>query len=442
MSMSLTYNNVKRGVRDAYQAFRSNFSGSLFPPDGTIVTPSATLDAHLHLLSDNLDFKRLRSIVNSALRGDLEVGLTLFSEMQRKDPRLQAVANIRRMALTLLDYEIVSAAEDEDDGVDRTLADEAAQFVREQISDLMPFGRALEHMARGIGPNLAVLEKVWEGRKLVDLIPVHETRLATDSKEPWRIRIRTDDNHVGVFATPEKFVIHMPHGEDRFPFRLSPLISIAPYWLGKSISFADLIIYNEIFGMPMRWVKHRANASKSEINTLMKMLKSMGSSAFGAFSENVDLSLLESSQRGTSPHTATIELCDRQYAVAFLGGNLTTDTTGGTGTFAAASVQDEVRDDIRDDDIQKEARTIREQIIEPMCRYQFWRGDVPCPHFRRNKKQVVTVQDIKDAQLAGIDMPKDWALARLGIPKLKDGEEKLEPMTGFFGDAVSEGFDA
>jgi phage gp29-like protein len=89
-----------------------------------------------------------------------------------------------------------------------------------------------------------------------------------------------------------------------------------------------------------------------------------------------------------------------------------------------------VRDDLRDDDIKREGRTVRGQIIAPMCAYKFGR-DVPLPYFRRVKPEPIDRKAegevIEVAQRIGMKVGEDWARERLGVPKPQEGEATLEP---------------
>jgi len=123
------------------------------------------------------------------------------------------------------------------------------------------------------------------------------------------------------------------------------------------------------------------------------------------------------------------------------------DTTGGTGTHAAGTVQDEQKNKLTENDIRRETRTITRQLIEPMCRYrftsQFVAGDFPLPTFRRVRPEILDRSleadvMIKGQQL-GMEISKAWAHERLGIPELKEGEEILTPELGTFGDQLQEG---
>jgi len=411
----------------------------VLPPEGRILTTDPGLDGYVRTFTDGLTFEKLHSRINAAIRGDLANGLQLFEEMEARDGRLRSVSAVRRRSLTGLPWEVVSAADMMPDLQDRALADAAADFIRDQFNSLRSLRKALKHLAGGIGPNLAVLELVWERREggadLIDLVPAWSSRLRMRGGEPGLVRVVTIDNLIGWPAEGPKWVVHMPEGEDLFPLRRSTSRAQAMIYLAKALAMADWKVFCEVFGMPVRVGTYRSNASEHEKKQLVDMLKNLGTKAWGAFSEAVSLQLLESTSRGVSPYPGFIELCNRETAILWLGGNLLTDTTGGTGTFSAGVKQDEVKDDLRDEDIEAEGETVRRQIIGPMCAAEFWRDDVPLPYFRRNPPETIdrTAEAtlIKAAQNAGLAIPRDWAYTRLGIPEPQEGDEVLEPSDAF-----------
>ena len=175
---------------------------------------------------------------------------------------------------------------------------------------------------------------------------------------------------------------------------------------------------------------YRSGATGDEKDQAIEMLKNMSAAGWAMFSENVQLQLQESSQRGTSPFADLMEWCGRQQAIAFLGGNLTSDTTGGTGTFAAAAVHNDVRLDLTQSDAQKEARTIRRDLLTPLVQFKF--GETcPVPYFERQIDEPVDRkvegEVIQQGQLIGLPIGKDWAYERLQIPKPGPDDELLPP---------------
>ena len=88
-----------------------------------------------------------------------------------------------------------------------------------------------------------------------------------------------------------------------------------------------------------------------------------------------------------------------------------------------------MRQDLRDDDIRKEARTIRRDLLAPMTRMAFG-ADAPVPFFRRRTDRthdpelLSRVLNVAVNQL-GVRVPLKWAHSALGLPEAVEGEAVL-----------------
>ncbi|GEM_PF-1773603 len=156
---------------------------------------------------------RLLAYLQAADAGAPQAQFELFAEMLQKWPRLAAVENTRRLALTGLDWEIAVGPQAAGGGVGREVAQRAADFCRSTLDRLDGFRQALSHLANAIGYGIAVVELVWEVGKLVDLVPVPYGRLISDPQEPWRLRILTEEEPargVALDEHPFKWVVHQP----------------------------------------------------------------------------------------------------------------------------------------------------------------------------------------------------------------------------------------
>lgn len=401
------------------------------PQSGAIVKPSVFLDAYRQYAITGMDFDSLNELLTALDGGNYRRGLDLFVEMEERDPHLASVANTRRLALTGLPWEVMSTGDTLEDEADREFADKVAGYVRERFGKLPGLRRSLKHLATGIGRGMAVCELHWEKSELVDIVPVLRSRLVTDGQTP-DLRIRTEENHVGVPAVPPKFVVHTPHSLSAHPFETSLSRTIAGYALIKHICLVSWMMYCERFGMPFRVVKYHKGAKEEDKQKAIDLLKEMGAFGFALMADNMQFELVESNARGTSPFEALMNYSDRKMAMAYLGGHLTVDTTNATGTHAAGDVQNEVRKDIREEDIENESCTVVEQIIAPMVAYKFPDDldKIAMPTFQRripeNFDRIVEAQKIQAAVRLGIEVPKAWAQKQLGIPERKDDEEIIE----------------
>ena len=403
-------------------------------PAGQVYTYDPTIDSDRGVTTGSLTFSKLNTILTSGADGtDIKEALQLFEAVEREDGRVRSVAGTRRRAVTGLEWEIVSAA-DKHDRLDKGLADEAAAYCRERLDGLRSFKQAIKHLAKAIGPNLAVLELIWQYCELIELTPIPTWRLTMKPHESLDIRVITADERThGVVATAPKFVVHIPEGMDASPIGRAIAYPQAFVYLLKRLARSDWGAFCEIFGMPIRVGKYRAGASLTEKTAMRDMLKNIGTRAWAMFQEGNLIEIIESSQRTAAPYETFINFLNRETGVLWLGANLTSDTTGGTGTFAAAAVQDDLREDIRDDDIETEADTVREQILDPMCRYKFAGRNVPVPYFERTKPEDSTkiAANVTAWQKTGLKIPVAWARTKAGIPKPKDGEAVLEPADAY-----------
>jgi len=373
--------------------------------------------------SAGLTPSRLATIFKEADDGSLSTAMELFEQMEEKDTHLFSIANTRRLALTGLDWQVISAGEMQD-GVDRNIAEEAAAYCREILSSVETFDEVLQHLSLAIGRNIAMAEIVWDfvdgELRPVDLAAVDFTRIVFDEWDRPRI-LTAEAPRDGVELAPNKFIAHTPHSVSGHPQRGGLLRVTAMVYLAKNLSLKDWMIFAEVFGMPVRIARYDATATDDEKRELLHMLESLGSNAAGIFSRAVELQIVEAN-RGTSgpPYERLVDFLNREMSKAWLGQTLTTDIAGQSGSVAAARVHEEVRKDILADDIRKEGRTVRRDLLGPLTRLRFG-PNAPAPFFTRrpsrpaNTRELAEVLDVAVNQL-GVKVPLGWAHDALGIP--------------------------
>lgn len=401
------------------------------PSPGVLIQPREE-DSLRNYPSAGLTPSRLVSLLREADSGSLSGPMQLFEEMEEKDAHLHAVANTRRLALTGLEWEVVSAT-DMRPGTNDSLADEAADYCRSVLSSLDVLEEFLQHLSLATGRNLAVGEIVWDfvdgSLRPVDLLPIDFTRIVFDSLD--RIRILTQDEpRDGIELPAGKFIVHTPHGVTGHPQRGGLLRVTAMVYLAKNLALKDWMIYSELFGMPIRTARYEPGATADEKRELLRMLESLGTRASAIFSRAVELQFHEAG-KGTSgpPYERLVEFLNREMSKAWLGQTSTVDLTGQRASQAATQVQEVVRQDILKDDIRKESRTIRRDLLAPMVRLKFG-PDAPVPHFRRRNvraddlNELARVLDVAVNQL-GMRVPSSWAHGALGIPQAESDDPTL-----------------
>ncbi len=398
------------------------------PSPGRLIEPRPE-DTWRDYPADGLTPERLAGILREADSGSLDRPMQLYEQMEEKDAHLFSVANTRRLALTGLGWQVISAAELRE-GLDRPLADEAAAYCREALASMEGFDRALQHLALAIGRNIAIAELVWDvvggGHRLMDVAPIDFARIAFDELDRPRI-LTKDEPFDGIPMPANKFVVHMPHAVSGHASRGGLLRVSALAFLGKHYAMKDWLIFAEVFGMPVRIARYEPSATPQEKRELLEMIQSLGSDAAGVFSKAVELEVVETKRGGENvPYESLCNFFNREMSKAWLGQTLTTDTAGATGTYATAQIHERVREDIREDDIRKEGQTIRQDVLRPLCQLRFGR-DVPVPYFRRKLERPRDMRELTDVLATainelGVRVPLQWAHETLGIPQAADGE--------------------
>ncbi len=414
-------------------AIRSRANGR--PKPGQVVLPRAG-DSMRDYPGAGLTPSRLAAIMREADDGSLSTAMQLFEEMEEKDAHLFSIANTRRLALTGLAWQIVSAA-DVRAGIDRRLADETAAHCRKVLSSLETFDEALQHLSLAVGRNISIAEVVWDSAgdefRPVDVVPIDFTRIVFDEFDRPRV-LTEEEPEDGIEMSPGKFVVHTPHSVSGHPQRGGLLRVTALAFLAKNLALKDWMIFAEVFGMPVRIARYEPTATPEEKRELLTMLETLGSNAAGIFSRAVELQIIEAN-RGTSgpPYERLVEFLNREMSKAWLGQTLTTDIAGQRGSLAATQIHENVRQNILTDDIRKEGRTIRRDLLTPITRLRFG-PDAPVPLFTRNLEQTSSPKDLADildkaVNQLGLKVPASWAHDALGVPSFGEGDVAIPGAT-------------
>ena len=365
---------------------------------------------------------KLMAFLQAADAGAPRMQFELFGEMLQKWPRLAAVENTRRLALTGLDWEVTPTASAKLDDISNA-ARVTAEYCRDTLLSLDRLRDALSHLANAIGYGVALAELVWEGGRLVDIVPVPYSRLCSDAHEPWRLRVLTEEDPcvgVAVDEQPLKWIVHRPRAIPGRNFEGGLLRASALLYLAQNLSFKDWLIYSQIAGMPMRVAQFEPGTPESDKQELLRMLESLGTDAVAAFGKNIDLKFVEAARGGPRPYQPLQEYCNTEITILWLGQHLTTDIRQ-SGSRAAAEIHDRVREDLLVDDIADESQSIRRDVLTPLVRARFG-NDMPVPTFRRSLIQSVDTKVLADTLAVavkelGLTVPISWIHQSLGIPE-------------------------
>ncbi|QOJ15663.1 MAG: DUF935 family protein [Planctomycetia bacterium] len=410
-------------IRSALSALGSLLGRSASSDAQRVIRPWRE-DALRGMHSGALTPSRVLARLGAADAGRPEAQFELFDEMLRKWTRLAAVAATRRLALTALDWDITPAAAAAGASASAPDPQRVADHCRDVLRELGRFDEALDHLAGAVGYGVAVAELVWEDARLVDVVPAPFGRLVVDEREPWRLRLRTQEfphDGVALDEQPGKWIVHTP-GAARMGrwFDGGLLRTSALLFLAQSLSFKDWLTYSQIAGMPLRIAQFEPGTPASEKEELLRALSALGTDAAAAFSKAIDLRLMEASGASGKPYEAIQRHCNTEVTILWLGQHLTTELPG-SGSRAAAEVHDRVREDLLADDIAEERRTLRRDLLTPLVRARFGPA-AAVPHFARSLSQSASTRELAEvlsiaSERLKLRIPREWAHRALGIPE-------------------------
>ena len=411
--MPIKFQGLKSGRKTTTKRKRSR---SIKP----VVRYEPNIDEFRRYLTDDPTPEKMSNWLRAVDNGDIAALTELTDEMIAKDPHLLGVVETRRGAVTGLDWDIDPNPDDPDPG----LAEAKADYVRARLTSIANFPDALDHLSEAIGPNVAVVELLWDRAELTGVVPVPGHRLTGDplGQKPG-IFVETEDDP-GVPTHPGKWIVYHPQPHAGFPFRRTLTHATVFPWLMIHFTRVDWMAFSELYGHPLRvahWTDDAVDADRDAVET---MLNEMGSDVAGTFPEGIDIELLQASGTGEI-FVNQSGYAERKLSIAWLGQTLTTDTgESGGGAFALGKIHEGVRSDLLAKDLKSEKRTLECQLIMPMVGLRFPNQPGPPPLWVRRieeKREIAQEQmdldRLRAAQEFGLPIKRDDAYAALGFDR-------------------------
>ena len=149
-----------------------------------------------------------------------------------------------------------------------------------------------------------------------------------------------------------------------------------------------------------------------------------------------DVRLLEARYPAAAVFERGVYRMDTLISCAILGQNLTTEVQGGS--YAAATVHGQIRQDFLESDAATLSECLRQQLLRPFCAYNFPDGMRAIPKLRWDatppsdkKLTSTTIMDAGNAckafAEAGFPVSVHGLARELGIPIIDGAKDKLEP---------------
>ena len=275
-------------------------------------------------------------------------GVQLYEELL-SDPHIFGLLSKRMRALVGREWEVEEAS-------DRPQDRAAAEFVREALPRIK-YDKGSMAGLTAIITGISVQEVIW---KPVE-IDGKTWLLPTDIqfKRPGRfvftvdreLRMLTREAMMDGVAVPDRKFIAVRSNEHLTEDPYGRGIGHALWWYAffKRKGIAWWLVFAEKFASPTPLGRYPQGADKTVINQLLSALRMISQESVAAIPQGMEMELLEASRTGDAGYQKLVDYFDRMASIAILGETLTTHI-GDTGSKAAASVHNDVREDICDAD--------------------------------------------------------------------------------------------
>ena len=293
-------------------------------------------------------------------------------------------------------------------------------YPEDQLSELLHWGLTLN---AGIGELIWTrTERRWEQKLKV----WHPQFLWWD----WASRtykLQTEGDLVEVTPGDGKWILFTPYGYERGWMR-SLVRAVALPWLIRQWARRDWARWSEVHGLPIKKAKVPSKAPQAEKDAFWDELRDLSGEGLIQVPQNeqgygYDLELLEAKADTWEGFQELLSECSTAISIAVLGQNLTTEVKGGSR--AAASVHDEVRQDLKEYDAETLSTCLRDQGLVPWARwnlgdpelapYPCWKTDPP----RDQKAEGESLETLGKAVLAlqnagipvdGVKLAEEWGI--------------------------------
>jgi phage gp29-like protein len=399
----------------------------------TLDEPQTKADAKLAPLyrefadhpSSGLTPSKLATILREAEQGNLKAQCELAEDMEEKDAHIQSEIGKRRMALQGVEWNIkpprnATPQEQKD-----------AEMIQELLEDATWLDDAIFDLSDATLKSFSNLELDWafqDGLHLIEGVAHRDPSwFQTHPDDRNQLRLR-NGSYEGAELQPFGWIRHTAKAKSGYLSRRGLVRVLAWPFLFKNYSVRDLAEFLEIYGLPIRIGKYPEGATEGEKATLMRAVMSIGHNAGGIIPKGMDIEFQNAADGGSDPFLAMMSWCEKSQSKAILGGTLTSQADGKTSTNALGNVHNEVRQEIRDFDLQRLAATLTRDVVYPLYALngKSYQSPHRTPRFEFETAEPEDIKMLSDSLPGlvslGARIPLQWLHDKTQIPMAKDGD--------------------
>ncbi len=350
--------------------------------------------------------------------------IELAVAMEESDDHLNATLELRRASVLRLERHVEPG--DADDPTSQEAADAA-----EEIVSAAWFHHLCDWLLRAVWHQWAAAEIRWS------VSAARWTPIGYRAVEPARWHFDRDGNpqlmrRIGNISdllppTAGKFATHTYASVYGQPGKYAKVRAIAKLWFLLRL---DMIGWGEMidsWASPFVHFQYDETIGEERIQSVIDRFLELAARKCAATPTGVNLTMHDVPDQ--SPHERFQDFGRRAISRYLLGQD--SSQTAIEGQTTGATLQGDVRDDVRDMDARLLDTSINETLLAPWCAWNFGPEVAPprlVHRIREERDPEQTARVIAAAQQAGLRVPLDWAYRSLGIPQPDAQEPVLMPI--------------
>ncbi len=387
---------------------------------------------------DDFTIDDIRAALQSHTIGNF-VSSARLADAMTGDDRVASVLGTRVKGVLGLPFIVEPKPRRKDDSD----AKKVARKVMRLWEAMCPRPQVAEFLQWGVQMGFALAEIIWSARggMWIPTIRTWHPQLVYYRYDERCFYVITMDGPIRVTPGDGKWILYAPHGEYR-GWMHGTVRTCASPWRYRTYAMRDWARHAEKHGYP--WILARVPLNSSDVDKqrFFNSLNNLGTEPTIMTPEvdeknKFDIDMLEAAHPAADVFEKLVVRCDTLISCGHLGQNLTTEIQGGS--YAAATVHGQVRQDFLEADTRTLAQCLQQQLVRPFCVYNFQRGSRLVPQIRWDvvpptDKQLsaTTVVSFASAlaQLttAGFPLDVETFAAQFGVPINTSGDGvKLQP---------------
>lgn len=384
----------------------------------------------------NWSVPRVRNALMLLEQGDFYEAALLADQMLRDD-RVAGVMDTRVNGILGLPVAFEAPG-----GAEKLAAEVESVYWR-----IFPEDVTRELLRYGLLLGAVPVELVWRtGDRWVPEVRVWHPQFLAWRTDLEAFQVQTADGPLAITPGDGKWALFAPGGARR-PWMGALVRRLAIPWLIRQYAWRDWARWSEKHGLPTIKARVPSEASDEDRERFFDSLASLASEGLvelpqDAQGNGFDVELLEAAARDWEGFRDLIAQTDSAISIAVLGQNLTTEVKGGS--YAAAKVHDQVRQDYLEADTESLSTFQREQVLVWFAEFNYgdrelapwprWQVEPPTDRAERTKTLESLANAVSVFIQAGV--PLDVAALAEEFELPLEGTQKLVALAS--GDRPSE----